>query len=60
MSGKTDFCLNEWNLASAIRMKVDRPSHTQNFTGFYENLQNHNLPQHMFITPNMTISTVYE
>lgn len=31
-----------------------RLSQIQNFTGFYNDLHNHELPQHMFITPNMT------
>lgn len=31
-----------------------RLSQIQNFTGFYNDLHNHELPQHIFITPNMT------
>ncbi|KGO42268.1 Phosphoesterase [Penicillium expansum] len=31
-----------------------RPRQIKNFTTFYEDLEHHSLPQHMFITPNMT------
>ncbi|KAJ5410836.1 uncharacterized protein N7487_005195 [Penicillium crustosum] len=31
-----------------------RPRQIKNFTTFYEDLKHHSLPQHMFITPNMT------
>lgn len=31
-----------------------RPRQIKNFTTFYEDLKYHSLPQHMFITPNMT------
>ncbi|OQE17182.1 hypothetical protein PENFLA_c025G04192 [Penicillium flavigenum] len=31
-----------------------RPRQIKNFTTFYDDLKHHSLPQHMFITPNMT------
>jgi acid phosphatase len=41
-------------LFDSVTNSDTRPLQIKNFTSFYEDLKNERLPQHMFITPNMT------
>ncbi|OQE46867.1 hypothetical protein PENCOP_c001G00421 [Penicillium coprophilum] len=41
-------------LYDSVTNDAVRPRQIKNFTTFYEDLAHHSLPQHMFITPNMT------
>ncbi|KAJ5550603.1 Phosphoesterase [Penicillium sp. DV-2018c] len=41
-------------LFESVTNDAVRPRQIKNFTTFYEDLEHHRLPQHMFITPNMT------
>jgi acid phosphatase len=41
-------------LFDSVTNDAVRPRQIKNFTTFYEDLEHHRLPQHMFITPNMT------
>ncbi|KGO69482.1 Phosphoesterase [Penicillium italicum] len=41
-------------LYDSVTEDAVRPRQIKNFTTFYEDLKHHSLPQHMFITPNMT------
>ncbi|CAI7617802.1 unnamed protein product [Penicillium glandicola] len=41
-------------LYDSVTNDAVRPRQIKNFTTFYEDLEHHRLPQHMFITPNMT------
>ncbi|KAJ5301505.1 hypothetical protein PENANT_c002G04207 [Penicillium antarcticum] len=41
-------------LFDSVTNDAVRPRQMKNFTTFYEDLEHHRLPQHMFITPNMT------
>ncbi|KAJ5110419.1 hypothetical protein N7532_000954 [Penicillium argentinense] len=41
-------------LFDSVTNDAVRPRQIKNFTTFYEDLKHHSLPQHMFITPNMT------
>jgi acid phosphatase len=41
-------------LFNSVTDDAVRPRQIKNFTTFYDDLKHHSLPQHMFITPNMT------
>ncbi|KAJ5216707.1 uncharacterized protein N7469_011572 [Penicillium citrinum] len=41
-------------LFDSVTNDAVRPRQIKNFTTFYEDLKHHSLPQHFFITPNMT------
>ncbi|KAJ5835238.1 Phosphoesterase [Penicillium robsamsonii] len=41
-------------LYDSVTNDAVRPRQIKNFTTFYEDLAHHSLPQHLFITPNMT------
>ncbi|KAI3205434.1 hypothetical protein CBS147311_3493 [Penicillium roqueforti] len=41
-------------LYDSVTNDAVRPRQIKNFTTFYDDLEHHRLPQHMFITPNMT------
>ncbi|KAJ5960654.1 Phosphoesterase [Penicillium vulpinum] len=41
-------------LFNSVTDDAVRPRQIKNFTTFYEDVAHHSLPQHMFITPNMT------
>jgi acid phosphatase len=41
-------------LYDSITNDAVRPRQIKNFTSFYDDLEHHRLPQHLFITPNMT------
>lgn len=41
-------------LFNSVAESNERLRQIKNFTSFYEDLKDHKLPQHMFITPNMT------
>ncbi|KAF7715447.1 Uncharacterized protein PECH_007131 [Penicillium ucsense] len=41
-------------LFDSVTNDAVRPRQIKNFTTFYEDIEHHRLPQHMFITPNMT------
>lgn len=41
-------------LFNSVTDDAVRPRQIKNFTTFYDDLKHHRLPQHMFITPNMT------
>jgi hypothetical protein len=41
---------------NSVTSNTDRLAKSKNFTMFYEDLNNNELPQWMFITPNMSMS----
>jgi len=41
-------------LFESVTNSDERPRQIKNFTSFYEDLKHERMPQHMFITPNMT------
>ncbi|KAJ5378023.1 Phosphate-repressible acid phosphatase [Penicillium cataractarum] len=55
-SGANDYVRkhNPLVLFDSVTNDAVRPRQIKNFTSFYEDLEHHRLPQHMFITPNMT------
>ncbi|RHZ47000.1 uncharacterized protein CDV56_103846 [Aspergillus thermomutatus] len=55
-SGPNDYVRkhNPAILFDSITQDATRLRQIKNFTSFYDDLKNHRLPQHMFITPNMT------
>lgn len=55
-SGPNDYVRkhNPLILFDSVTNDAVRPRQIKNFTTFYEDLEHHRLPQHMFITPNMT------
>ncbi|KAJ5152716.1 Phosphate-repressible acid phosphatase [Penicillium canariense] len=55
-SGPNDYVRkhNPLILFDSVTNDAVRPRQIKNFTSFYEDLEHHRLPQHMFITPNMT------
>ncbi|KAH1275355.1 hypothetical protein KXX33_006545 [Aspergillus fumigatus] len=55
-SGPNDYVRkhNPAILFDSVTQDATRLRQIKNFTSFYDDLKNHRLPQHMFITPNMT------
>ncbi|CEJ61489.1 Putative Catalytic activity: acid phosphatases also catalyze transphosphorylations (Precursor) [Penicillium brasilianum] len=55
-SGANDYVRkhNPLILFDSVTNDAVRPRQIKNFTSFYQDLEHHRLPQHLFITPNMT------